>query len=195
MPTVFSNSSAPVYELRFHAPPASDACAAGMCRARLRMWPIVSSAAEMTLEVGALTTMTPAAVDALMSTLSRPTPARATTLSCGAAASASASIRVADRMSTACASARAASRAGRSVPSTLRTSKSGPSASIVAGESSSAMSTTGFDTLIDTGAGFVTGRDLRCGCARRVNREPMRRTPAGARSRSVYRLAVQRPAL
>ena len=47
------------------------------------------------LEVGALTTMTPAWVAALTSTLSRPTPARATTLSCLAAASASASTLVA----------------------------------------------------------------------------------------------------
>ncbi len=149
MPTVFSNSSVPVYELRFHWPPASDACAAGMWRARLRMWPTVSSAAEMMFEVGAFTTMTPAVVAVLMSTLSSPTPARATTFSTGAASIASASIFVAERISTACASARAASRAGRSVPSTLRTSKSGPSASIVAGESSSAIRTTGFDTKAD----------------------------------------------
>ena len=87
------------------APAASDACAAGMCRARLRMCPTVSSAAEMMFEVGALTTMTPAVVAALMSTLSSPTPARATTFSTGAAAIASASICVADRTSTAFASA------------------------------------------------------------------------------------------
>jgi hypothetical protein len=37
MPTVFSKSSVPVNELRFQAPAASDACAAGMWRARLRM--------------------------------------------------------------------------------------------------------------------------------------------------------------
>ena len=57
----------------------------------------MSSAALMMLEVGALTTMTPALVAALMSTLSRPTPARATTLSLGAAAIASASTCVAQR--------------------------------------------------------------------------------------------------
>ena len=134
------------------APARATACAAGMWRARLRMWPTVSSAAEMMFEVGALTTMTPAVVAALMSTLSSPTPARATTLSTGAAAIASASIFVAERTSTAFASASAASSAGRSVPSTLRTSKSGPRASIVAGESSSAMSTTGFDTNGSFGA-------------------------------------------
>ena len=49
------------------------------------------------LEVGALTTMTPRAVAAGTSTLSSPTPARATTFSRGAAASASASIWVALR--------------------------------------------------------------------------------------------------
>ena len=47
------------------------------------MWPTVSSAAEMMFEVGAFTTMTPAVVADLMSTLSRPTPARAMTLSSG----------------------------------------------------------------------------------------------------------------
>ena len=50
----------------------------------------MSSAAEMMFDVGALTTMTPAAVAALMSTLSRPTPARATTLRRVAAALATA---------------------------------------------------------------------------------------------------------
>ena len=143
MPIVFSNSSVPVNELRFQAPAASDACAAGMCRASERMWPTVSSAAEMMFEVGALTTMTPAAVAALMSTLSRPTPARATTLRLDAAAMASASTFVAERMRIASASPIAARSAERSAPSTVRMSKSGPSASIVAGESSSAMRTTG----------------------------------------------------
>ncbi len=133
---------------RFQRPCLSDALASGMNRASERMWPIASSAAEMTFEVGAFTTMMPAVVAALMSTLSRPTPARATTCRRGAAAMASASIFVAERTSTASASARAASRAGRSVPSTDRTSKSGPRASTVAGESSSAMSTTG---LVNSG--------------------------------------------
>ena len=57
------------------------------------------------LEVGALTTMTPRAVAAGTSTLSSPTPARATTFSRGAAAIASASIWVALRTITASASA------------------------------------------------------------------------------------------
>ncbi len=180
MPTVFSKSSAPVKELRFHCPADSEACAAGIRRARLRMWPTVSSAAETMFDVGALTTMTPAAVAALMSTLSRPTPARATTLSFGACDSASSSMRVAERMSTASDSARAAKSASRSVPSTWRTSKSGPSASIVAGESTSAMSTTGFGTVDPSGQ-----RDRREG--------PMRRTPSGARSRQLYRSAGTAP--
>ena len=48
-------------------------------------------------DVGALTTSTPRAVAASTSTLSRPTPARATILSLGAAASTSASTVVAER--------------------------------------------------------------------------------------------------
>jgi len=109
------------------------------------MWETVSSAALMMFDVGALTTMTPAWVAALMSTLSRPTPARATIFSCGAQLSASASICVAERTSTASAVASAERRAPRSVPSTFTTSKSGPSAAMVAGESCSAISTTGAD--------------------------------------------------
>src|SRR6478735_12788230 len=123
----------------------------------------------MMLDVGALTTITPAVVAVLMSTLSRPTPARATTFSTGAAAIASASIFVAERISTAFASARAESSAGRSVPSTLRTSKSGPRASIVAGESSSAIRTTGLDTA----------EDLRGGCTTAEAVEVPRRTSSG----------------
>ena len=61
------------------------------------------------LEVGALTTITPAWVAARTSTLSRPTPARATTFSRVAAASASASTLVAERTSSASTSAIAAS--------------------------------------------------------------------------------------
>ncbi len=126
------------------------------------MWPTVSSAAEMMFEVGAFTTMTPAVVADLMSTLSRPTPARAMTLSCGAAAIASASTFVAERTRIAFASASAASSAERSVPSTLRISKSGPRASTVAGESSSAISTTGFDTNDSFGGEARAGRsDVR----------------------------------
>src|SRR3712207_4623328 len=110
------------------------------------MSPTASSAALVMFEVGALTTMTPLWVAALTSTLSRPTPARATTLSCFAAASASASIFVADRTRTASASGSADSSSVRSAPLQFRISKSGPSAEIVAGLSSSAISTTGLLT-------------------------------------------------
>jgi hypothetical protein len=76
------------------------------------------SAAETMFEVGALTTITPRAVAAGTSTLSSPTPARATILSRVLAAITSASTLVAERTSSASASATAASSAGRSVPST-----------------------------------------------------------------------------
>ena len=133
MPTVFSYSSTPVYLLRFHSPFFSDGSAAGMWRAAASSRPTASSAALTMLEVGALTTMTPAWVAALTSTLSRPTPARATTLSCLAAASASASTLVALRTRMASTSAMAGSSSARSAPLQCRISKSGPSASTVAG--------------------------------------------------------------
>ena len=71
----------PVYFERFHSPFVSAAWAGLMWRAAASMSATASSAALTMLEVGALTTMTPAWVAALTSTLSRPTPARATTLS------------------------------------------------------------------------------------------------------------------
>ena len=117
-----------------------------MFRAVASSSPIASSAAETMFEVGALTTITPAWVAAGTSTLSSPTPARATTFSDRAAASASASTLVAERTRIASTSGDAASSAARSAPSQCRTSKSGPRASMVAGESSSAMSTTGLVT-------------------------------------------------
>ena len=97
--------------------------------------------------MGALTTMTPAAVAAGISTLSSPTPARAMTLRPFAAAIASASILVAERINTASTPAPSAARSSaRFAPSQLRTSKSGPSASRVAALSSSAIRTTGLAT-------------------------------------------------
>ncbi len=163
MPTVFSNSSTPVNAERFHCPWASALCAAGMWRARLRMWPTVSSAADTMFDVGALTTITPAFVAALMSTLSRPTPARAITRRFGAAAMASASTFVAERTRIASASPSASRRAGRSVPSTVRISKSGPSASTVAGESSSATRTIGLATVEPfCGVGARPSADRNC---------------------------------
>ena len=146
IPTVLSSSSTPEYLLRFQAPPLSAWLAGAMFRAVASSRPTASSAAEVMLEVGALTTMTPATVAALTSTLSRPTPARATTFSREAAASASSSICVAERTRTASTSARAGSSSSRLAPSQCRTSKSGPRASRVAGESSSAIKTTGLVT-------------------------------------------------
>ena len=114
-----------------------------MWRAAASISPKASSAAETMLDVGASTTITPSWVAALTSTLSRPTPARATTLSRLAASSASRSTLVAERTRIASASGIADSSSARSAPLQVRISKSGPSASIVAGLSSSAMSTTG----------------------------------------------------
>ena len=90
-PTTLSATSTPVYLERFHSPRASAELAGTTLRADARSRATASSAALTMLEVGALTTMTPAWVAALMSTLSRPTPARAITFSCFAAAIASAS--------------------------------------------------------------------------------------------------------
>src|SRR3954469_5381790 len=142
-----------------------------MCRAAASMSATASSAAETMLEVGALTTMTPAWVAARTSTLSSPTPARATTCSRGAAASASASTRVAERTRSASASASAGRSTDRSAPSQVRTSKSGPSADTVAGLSSSAMSTTGLVTAAGPRRSSVavgTPRPPVCGGCRAV---------------------------
>ena len=117
MPTVLSSSSTPEYLLRFQAPPLSASLAGAMLRAVASSRPTASSAAEVMLEVGALTTMTPATVAALTSTLSSPTPARATTFSREAAARASSSICVAERTSTASTPARAGSSSSRLAPS------------------------------------------------------------------------------
>ncbi len=87
-----------MYLLRFHSPFFSAVLACGMWRAVARSRPQASSAAVTMFEVGALTTITPALVAADTSTLSRPTPARATTFSLLAAATASASTFVAERI-------------------------------------------------------------------------------------------------
>ena len=147
IPRVFSNSSAPVYLERAHLPARRAACAGEIKRAEASSNEIASSAAETIFEVGALTTMTPAVVAAGISTLSSPTPARAITFKPFAAAIASASIFVAERINTASTPLPRASRSSaRFAPSQLRTSKSGPNASTVAGLSSSAISTTGLAT-------------------------------------------------
>ena len=144
MPRVFSNNSAPVYLERAHLPMRSAACAGEINRALARISAIANSAALTIFEVGALTTITPAAVAAGTSTLSSPTPARAMTFSPFAAAIASLSILVAERIRTAeTPLASSASSSVRSAPLQLRTSKSGPNASRVAGLNSSAIRTTG----------------------------------------------------
>ena len=117
MPKVFSKISAPVYFERAHFPFRKAACAGDTKRALARSKVIANSAALTMLEVGAFTTITPAAVAAGISTLSRPTPARAMTLRPFAAPIASASIFVAERMRTASTpAARAASNSPRSAP-------------------------------------------------------------------------------
>ena len=100
------------------------------------------------LDVGALTTITPAWVAAVMSTLSSPTPARATTLRRCA-------LRRSPRRRPGSPSGPGwrrrrrspASSCARSAPSQYRISKSGPSASTVAGLSSSAIRTMGLLTI------------------------------------------------
>ena len=87
------------------------------------------------------------AVAAGISTLSKPTPALAITFNPFAAAIASASILVAERIKTASTPLEsAASNSLRSAPLQLRTSNSGPNAANVAGLSSSAINTTGLAT-------------------------------------------------
>ena len=133
-----------MYLERAHLPFRSAACAGEINLADANNKPIANSAAETIFEVGALTTMTPAAVAAGISTLSKPTPARAITFKPFAAAIASASILVAERIKTASTPLpSAANNSARSAPLQLRTSKSGPSASNVAGLNSSAIKTTG----------------------------------------------------
>src|SRR3954452_15606417 len=133
----------PVYLLRFHSPFLSAALAGATCRAAATISATASSAALTMLEVGAFTTITPLCVAAFTSTLSSPTPARATTFRRLPAPRASPSTFVAERTRIASTSSIAASSSVRSAPLVCRISKSGPSASIVAGLSSSAMSTTG----------------------------------------------------
>ena len=84
MPTTLSCSSTPVNADRFHCPAFSEAAAWGTLRATDSRSATACSAALTMLELGAFTTITPALVAASTSTLSRPTPARATTRSLGA---------------------------------------------------------------------------------------------------------------
>src|SRR5215208_7082038 len=88
-----------------------------MLRAWARIRATVCSAAEITLDWGALTTMIPSRVAAATSTLSRPMPARPTTLRSRPVSSTSASTRVADRTTRASTPATALSSSSRVVRS------------------------------------------------------------------------------
>ena len=80
MPSVLSASSTPSHLLRSQRPATSAAWAWGTLRAWASSRAIVCSAAETMLLCGALTTITPRRVAASTSTLSRPMPARPTTI-------------------------------------------------------------------------------------------------------------------
>ena len=83
---------------------------------------MVCSAAERMLETGALTTMTPSSVALATSTLSRPMPARPTTIRSFAASSVGASTLVAERMMRAWAPSRAVIRSAGDRPNWMSTS-------------------------------------------------------------------------
>ena len=97
-PSVLSASSTPSQRLRSQRPATSAAWACGTLRAEASSSAIVCSAAEMMLLCGALTTITPRRVAASTSTLSRPMPARPTTIRSDPAASTSSVTLVAERM-------------------------------------------------------------------------------------------------
>src|SRR5580692_1303342 len=159
MPATLPLTSTPVNCDRFHSPDLSEAIACGTCRATASSSAVACSAALTMLELGAFTTITPALVAAATSTLSRPTPARATTRRRGACASASASILVALLTMTASTPASAPSSSERFAPSAWRTSKSGSSSATAAGDSSSATRTMGTGTAKPLG-----GRRRRFQC-------------------------------
>src|ERR687888_2072212 len=102
IPRVLPYSSAPWKRVRSQRPWRRAASARGTLRAWASTRATVCSAAEITLDCGALTTMIPSRVAAATSTLSSPMPARPTT-------STSVSTRVAERTIRASAPATAAS--------------------------------------------------------------------------------------
>src|SRR5262245_33768094 len=116
MPIVLPASSEPRNFDFSQRPAAIEAAAAGTRRRSARRSANVCSTAETTLAVGAFRTRTPRAVAAGTSTLSTPTPARATTCSRGAAARSFVSTAVALRTRRASASARAVRRSPRDAP-------------------------------------------------------------------------------
>ena len=84
-PTVLPKISVPENDERFQVCSRSEASAAGIWRAADSSSANACSAALWMFDVGALTTSTPRSVAASTSTLSSPTPARATIFSLGAA--------------------------------------------------------------------------------------------------------------
>src|SRR5205823_5016436 len=100
-PIVLPASSTPSHRARSHAPAFSAPCACGMFRACASNRASVCSAALITLDWGAFTTITPRRVAASTSTLSSPIPARATTFRFAAASKTSAVTLVALRMMSA----------------------------------------------------------------------------------------------
>jgi hypothetical protein len=88
----------PLQRDRSQRPALSAACACGMFRASATIRPIVCSAAEITVDSGALATTIPRRVAASTSTLSTPTPALPITLSFVARSISSLVRRVAERI-------------------------------------------------------------------------------------------------
>src|SRR5215207_7814698 len=141
MPRVLPYSSVPWKRLRSQRPARRAAFAWGMLRAWVRIRATVCSAAEMTFDWGALTTMIPSRVAAATSTLSRPMPARPTTLRSRPVSSTSASTRVADRTTRASTPATAASSSSRVMAVRASTSWAVRSSSTPASASGSAIRT------------------------------------------------------
>src|SRR5215207_4897353 len=141
MPRVLPYSSVPWKRFRSQCPSRRAASAWGMLRAWARIRAMVCSAAEMTLDWGALTTMIPSRVAAATSTLSRPMPARPTTLRSRPVSSTSTSTRVADRTTRASAPATAASSSSRVMAVRASTSWAVRSNSTPASASGSAIRT------------------------------------------------------
>ena len=123
MPRVLEASSIPSHLLRSHRPWVSARCACGTLREIAKIKAIVCSAADKIFDSGAFTTITPQAVAAAISTLSRPTPARATTTSSLPAANNCASTFVAERIINALAPTMQLSRSSGLFSSWISTSK------------------------------------------------------------------------
>src|SRR5918996_1038135 len=141
MPRVLPYSSVPWNRRRSQPPLRRAAWAWGMLRAWARIRATVCSAAEITFDWGALTTMIPSRVAAATSTLSRPMPARPTTLRSRPASSTSASTLVADRTTRASTPPTAASSSSRVMPVRASTWWWAASSSTPASASGSAITT------------------------------------------------------